>query len=308
MNYTLNQLRIFQKVVQTESITRAAEELHLTQPAVSIQMRNFQDQFSIPLTEIIGRKLHVTDFGREVATAAETILNEADALRLKADVFQGKLTGKLRMAAVSTAKYIAPYFITDFLKQHPGVELVLDVTNKSKVIEQFEANTVDFALVTLVPEKLKVNRIELMKNKLYLVGNTDMKFGKKPYDKSLFQELPLIYREEGSGTRMVMEQFIEKNKLPVRKRMELTSNEAVKQAVIAGLGYSILPLIGLRTELSSGILQIIPVKGLPVQSRWNIIWHTGKRFSPVADAYLNFLKENKTQIELERFGWTELYT
>ncbi len=307
MNYTLNQIQIFLKVTQTESITKAAEELHLTQPAVSIQLKNFQDQFDIPLTEVIGRKLYITDFGKEIATAAEKILNEVYAINYKTMAYKGKLTGRLKISAVSTGKYVIPYFLAGFLKKHTEVELVLDVTNKSKVVESLDKNEVDFALVSILPEQLNVEKIELMQNKLFLVGNTEVPFKKKLYDKEIFQELPLIYREKGSGTRQTMENFIEKHKLPVKKKMALTSNEAVKQAVLAGLGYSIMPLIGIKNELLDGDLQIIPVKGFPIKSTWHLTWMKHKKFSPVAEAFLNYVKKEKLNIIKEKFDWFEKY-
>ncbi len=307
MNYTLNQLRIFLKICQTQSVTKASEELHLTQPAVSIQLKNFQEQFEIPLTEIVGRKIFITDFGKEIAVAAENILNQVHAINYKAQVHKGQLTGRLKFTIVSTAKYVMPYFLTDFLKQHEGVELVLDVTNKLKVVESLENNDVDFSLVSVLPDNIQVENIELMQNKLYVVGNEKQEFKDQNYDKKIFEALPLIYREQGSGTRQTMEKFIHKHKLPVRKKMELTSNEAVKQAVIAGLGCSIMPLIGIKNELQNGELQIIPVKGFPIISVWNLIWLKGKNHSPVALAFLNYLKKEKVNIIKEKFEWFEQY-
>ena len=151
MNYTLNQLRIFLKIVQTQSVTKAAEELHLTQPAVSIQLKNFQDQFEIPLTEVLGRKIYITDFGKEIAVSAENILNQVYAINYKTLAYQGQLTGRLKISVVSTGKYVMPYFLTDFMKQHSGIELLMDVTNKNKVVESLESNEVDFALVSILP-------------------------------------------------------------------------------------------------------------------------------------------------------------
>ena len=144
MNYTLHQLQVFLKVTQTKSITKAAEELHLTQPAVSIQLRNFQDQFEIPLTEIIGRQLYVTDFGKEIAIAANTILDEVYAINYKTMAFKGQLSGRLKLAVVSTGKYVIPYFLSGFLKNNASVELEMDVNNKTKVIKALKNNEVDF--------------------------------------------------------------------------------------------------------------------------------------------------------------------
>jgi len=307
MNFTINQLQIFLKISQTQSVTKAAEELHLTQPAVSIQLKNFQDQFEIPLTEVVGRKIFITDFGKEIAEAAENILNQVYAINYKSQAHKGQLTGRLKFSIVSTGKYVMPYFLTNFLKEHTSVELQLDVTNKLKVIESLENNEVDFSLVSILPNSLKIESIELMQNKLYLVSNMQQDFNKKIYDKSIFEKLPLIYREQGSGTRQTMEKFIHQNNLPVRKKMELTTNEAVKQAVIAGLGCSIMPLIGIKNELQNGELQIIPVKGFPIKSVWNLIWLTGKKHSPVALAFLNYLKKEKKNIVKNKFAWFEEY-
>ncbi|OIN56049.1 LysR family transcriptional regulator [Arsenicibacter rosenii] len=307
MNYTLNQLRVFLKVVQTLSITKAAEELHLTQPAVSIQLKNFQDQFDIPLIEVINKRIYVTEFGREIAAAADRILAEVHAISFKMHAHKGHITGKLKLSVVSTGKYIAPYFIADFIKQHQGVELLMDVTNKAQVVLSLEKNEVDFSLVSVLPENLSTDHVELMQNKLFVVGNNDVRFDSPAYDKEIFERIPLIYREQGSGTRHVMERFIKSNSLPVQKKMELTSNEAVKQAVIAGLGYSIMPLIGIKNELQNGQLQIIPVKGFPIKSNWYLIWLKDKKMSPVAAAYLNYLRQEKQNIIHNKFDWFEKY-
>lgn len=307
MNYTLHQLHIFLKITQTKSITKASEELHLTQPAVSIQLKNFQDQFKIPLTEVVGRKIYITDFGKEIALAAENILNQVHAINYKTQLHTGKLAGRLKISIVSTGKYVMPFFLSDFLKQHDGIELILDVTNKMKVLESLEKNEVDFSLVSVLPENMKIEKLELMQNKLYLIGNMTEKFKSRVYDKKIFESLPLIYREQGSGTRQTMEKFIHRNKLPVRKKMELTSNEAVKQAVIAGLGFSIMPLIGIKNELQNDELQIVHVKGFPIKTFWNLIWLKGKSHSPVAGAFLNYVKKEKGNIIKEKFEWFEQY-
>ncbi len=307
MNYTLNQLQIFLKVVQTQSVTRASEELHLTQPAVSIQLKNFQDQFDIPLTEVVGRKIYVTDFGHEIAQAAENIINQVYAINYKTLAYKGQLAGRLKISVVSTGKYVMPQYLADFMKQHTGVELLMDVTNKSKVIESLENNEVDFALVSILPDKLNIEKMDLLQNKLYLVGNGQQKFKKGISAKEIFKDLPLIFREKGSGTRQSMESFFVKNDIEVLKKMELTSNEAVKQALVAGLGYSIMPLIGIKNELHSDELQIIPIKGLPIKTTWFLIWLKGKKHSPVSLAFMDYLKKEKSKIVQEKFNWYEQY-
>ncbi|CAN5426488.1 LysR family transcriptional regulator [soil metagenome] len=307
MNYTLHQLQVFLKITQTLSVTKAAEELHLTQPAVSIQLKNFQQQFDIPLTEVVGRKVYITEFGKEIAQSAQSIIDHVSEIDFKTHAYKGQLTGRLKISVVSTGKYVMPYFLSPFIKKHEGVDLFMDVTNKARVIESLENNEVDFSLVSVLPNTLHVDKLDLLQNMLYLVGSTNRKFKKSIYTKEIFKQLPLIYREAGSGTRQVMERFIESNKVPVFKKMELATNEAIKQAVMAGLGYSIMPLIGIKTELHNGDVQIIPVRGLPIKTVWRLIWMKGKKHSPVADAFLSFMKKEKDQIVKDTFDWYEKY-
>ncbi|MDX5325301.1 MAG: LysR family transcriptional regulator [Bacteroidota bacterium] len=307
MNYTLHQLQIFLTVTRTGSITKAAEELHLTQPAVSIQMRNLQDQFDIPLTEIIGRRLHITPFGREIASTAENLLKEVENIENKALAHKGLLAGKLVITSVSTGKYVMPYFLSGFMREHPGIDLTMDVTNKTRVVESLEKNEVDFALVSILPETFEVESEELLENTLYLVAGKaygPTEHIRSPKDLS---ELPLILRESGSGTRSVMERFMKKHGIEVRKRLELSSNEAVKQALIAGLGLSVMPLIGIRNEILNGDLRILPMEGLPLTTNWNLIWLKGKSFGPVSSAYLDYLRKEKMRIIRDRFTWYETF-
>ncbi|MBN8578823.1 MAG: LysR family transcriptional regulator [Cytophagales bacterium] len=306
MKYTLHQLQVFLQVAQHQSITKASEKLHLTQPAVSIQLKNFQDQFSIPLTEVVGRKLFITEFGQEIAAAADRILQEVQAIDYKTTAFYGKLSGRLKVSVVSTGKYVIPYILSGFLQKNPDIEIVLDVTNKALVIESLEKNEVDFSLVSILPDTIQVEKIELMPNQLYLVGSGQA-FKKPITNRKIFEQLPLIFREPGSGTRQTMERFFNKYKIKVRKKMELTSNEAVKQAVLAGLGYSIMPLIGIRSEVIHGELQLIPVKGLPIQSTWQLIWVRGKKFSPVAKAFAEYVTSEKQEVLANHFGWISDY-
>lgn len=307
MNYTLHQLQVFLKITETKSITKAAEELHLTQPAVSIQLRNLQDQFEIPLTEIIGRQLYVTDFGKEIAIAAERILEEVNAINYKTLAYKGILSGKLKISVVSTGKYVMPYFLSEFANKNKGIEIEMDVTNKTKVIKSLKNNEVDFALVSILPNDIQLESEVLMENKLFLVGNQKVALGGKTKIDDLLSELPLIYREDGSATRISMEKFIIDKGIRAKMKLQLTSNEAVKQAVIAGLGLSIMPLIGLKNELEKEDIRILPVKGLPIITNWRLIWLKGKKLSPIASAYLQFITSEKEKINAKNFSWIHSY-
>jgi len=200
----------------------------------------------------------------------------------------------LRISIVSTGKYIMPYFLSDFLKNNVNIDLTMDVTNKSKVIQSLLDNEIDFALVSILPDDIQVEKFNLIPNELYLVGNKEV--GPEIKIEEQLASTPFIFREKGSGTRQVMEKFIAKNKIKIKKKLELTSNEAVKHAIISGLGYSIMPLIGIRNEIQNGLLKIIPIKGLPLKTTWQLIWLKEKRLTPIAESYLKYLELEKKNI------------
>ena len=306
MNYTLNQLKIFVKVAELQSVTKASEALYLSQPAVSIQLKNFQDQFEYPLIEMVGKKLFVTEFGKDIVGAAKTILDQVDSINYRAQALKAELSGKLKVAVVSTGKYIMPYFLSPFLREHQKVELAMDVTNKSKVLQSLLSNEVDFALVSIVPSSIAVEGISLLKNKLFLVGNASAIAGDLESSRFL-DHSTIIFREEGSGTRQTMETYLNRNALSVAKKIELTSNEAVKQAILANLGYSIMPLIGIKNELQNKQLEIVPQKDLPIITHWQLIWLKDKKHSPVAQRFLEFLDKEKEGIVSKQFDWYEKY-
>ena len=296
MKYTLNQLHVFHKVFETKSITKASEQLFMTQPAVSIQLKNFQQQFNTPLYEHQGRGIVITEFGRQIAKTVASFMNNIEELEVLSAAYENLLKGKLKIAAASTGKYVIPYFLTDFLNAHPGIDLALNVTNKSLVVDSLVNNEIDFAVISTLPDKLEVNEELLIENKLFLVGASNTDFITKP----------LIYREQGSATRTEMEAYFKNFKKSIKK-IELESNEAVKQAVLADIGISILPLIGLKNELNDHQLQIIPQKKLPITTQWRIVWRKDKNLSPVAKAFLISIQSNKGAIIEKYFNWYDAY-
>jgi len=307
MNYSLHQLRIFYRVSQNQSITKTAEEMLLSQPAVSIQLKKFQEQFPMPLTEIVGRRLYLTDFGRKIAHMAQGIIEEVELLDQHTQALDDKLVGTLKLTVVSTGKYVIPYYLSGFYKANPGVDIQMNVTNKSTVLSNMEANTADLALVSLLPDAFKVHNLELLPNVLCLIGKKEL------YDPDHFltdgalERSPLIFREQGSATRLTMETYLSERQIRLRKKMELTSNEAVKQSVLAGLGLSVMPLIGLRNELQNDELQVYPTPGLPITTHWNLIWMSGKKFSPVTRAFIDYVRSNTDAIVRQHFSWSDAY-
>ncbi len=306
MNYTFHQLKVFMAVVEKKSVTKASEELNMTQPAVSIQLKNLQDQFDIPLTEVIGRQLYVTEFGQELYQIADKILQEVATINYKTQSFKGLLSGKLKISVASTGKYVMPYYLKGFLKTNPDIDLMMDVTNKTRVVESLEKNEVDFSLVSVMPDKLDLEQEILLPNKLYLTSALNNGFeGTKKLQKSVFDDLPLIYREEGSGTRVVMQQYFHQAHIVPKVRFELTSNEAVKQAVMAGLGVSVQSVLSIKNELKQNEIMIVPVDGLPLIENWRLVWLKQKKMSVVAREFLKYIQQNKQAVYQTHFLWME---
>ena len=301
MDFTLHQLEILLKVYEKKSITKAADDLHLTQPAVSMQLKKLQSQFDVPLIEIVGRQLHITDFGKEIADRSRSILEEARQINYTVDQYKGLLSGRIKVSVASTGKYVIPYFLKSFMDLHPGVTISIDVSNKVKVVETLIKNESDFSLVSVVPEELNVNQIELMENRLYLVGSTEYKGQiSKPAD---LENLTLLFREQGSATRKAMEGYLSEHDITIGKSMKLASNEAIKQAIFAGIGVSIIPLIGLRSALNSEKIRIYPLEGLPMITRWNLIYSKSKNLTPAHEALIAHIRTHRDQLINRYFDW-----
>ncbi len=302
MNYTLHQLLIFTKVCEYQSITKASEALFLTQPAVSIQLKKLQGQFDIPLTEVIGRQLYITDFGNEINKLAIKILDTATEMEVITDQHKGILTGNIKIASASTGKYVIPYFLTEFMQIYPQVNISIDVTNKRIVLDHMQKNLIDFAMISVIPENMALECVPLINNEIFLVGSSHYPDLPERMTPKELKKHTLIFREEGSATKAQMQTFLNEKKINVSRSMQLTSNEAVKQAVRAGLGLSIMPLIGIQTEIKLKSLQIIPMNGLPIITQWNLTYSSGKKLSPACNALINYIEEHKERISEVHFS------
>jgi len=293
MNYTFRQLEAYHAVGSLLSFTKAAAKLYLTQPAVSIQFKTFSQQFDYPLIEYQSKQMVLTELGAEVLRRVTQILDHIAALNTLNKSLKDKLTGTLTLSVVSTGKYIMPYLVKTFIDALPDVDLVMDVNNRLKVIESLEKNCVDFSLVSVLPKNLPVEVLELIPNELFLMGS--------PRQKELWKtinmgQMTYLLRERGSSTRSHMEKFLSMIRVTPNKKVELTSNETIKQSVIAGLGISVMPVIGLQRELSEGTVVIIEHPKLPIKTNWNLIWRQQKELSPVASAFLKHLKDHKESL------------
>jgi DNA-binding transcriptional LysR family regulator len=249
MKYTLRQLEVYHAIANCLSFTKAAQLLHLSQPAVSLQFKTFSDQFDHPLIQYQGKKFVLTDLGKDVCQKCERILGEIRQLEKLDRPEEDNISGTLHISSVSTGKYVAPFLLKTFLDDHPLIDIKLDVTNKRAVTSSLEGNTIDFALLSVMPSNIALETEALMDNELVLVSNTK---NAQIINKRGFTDFLFLLREEGSATRQAMEKFMRELELIPRKNMSLTSNEAVKQSVIAGLGISVMPIIGIRNEQNNG--------------------------------------------------------
>ncbi len=298
MKYTLHQLQIFVRLSRTFSVTRTAEELNMSQPAVSIQLKNFQSNFASPLTEFVHKRIYLTEFGRTVAAKAEEVLRSTEGVNQCLAAYQGEITGPLRISTVSTGKYIAPYLLAPYIRQHPSVDISLNVSNKTQVLAELTTNEIDLALVSLKPE-MRLKEYVLMENEFVLVGSKPP-VSAEPWSPDRLGDIPILFREPGSATRQIMERYLQHHGVMVKRSLELTSNEAIKQSIMAGLGYSIMPKVSILAALEEGWLFIQPIKGLPIKNQWSFIWPEGKKLSPQAQAFLDNVHEHAHE-HLQRF-------
>lgn len=303
MSYTLHQLRVFETVAREGGITRAANELHMSQPAVSIQLKQLETHLGIPLTEVLGRTLHLTEAGREVYERIRHVNRALEDMETTLGEMKGSIRGRLQVAAVSTGKYVMPYFLGRFKERHPGIDIRMLFDNRDTVFSHLRENRTDFAVVSIPPKGMAVEALPIMDNPLVVASPP----GAIPPDRTLsFAELAnrtFILREEGSGTRLVMLDLFKRHRIRPDVPFELGTSEAVKQAVMAGLGVSILSAFSIRSELRNGDIQVLPVDGFPLTTHWQLIWQKGKRLSPAALNFLSFVRERKAQIIEEHFRW-----
>jgi DNA-binding transcriptional LysR family regulator len=289
---TLRQFRVFEAVARHLSFSRAAEELHLSQPAVSMQVRGIEAILGLPLTEQVGKKIFLTEAGHEVLHASRGITARLDDLQANLEQLRGVDRGRLNLAVTSTVNPVATGILVRFRGRHPGVSLHLDVSNRESVLEQLAANRVDLAIMGQVPEGLGLEATRFMDNPLGVIAPPDHPLaGTRHISVEKLAAESFLVREAGSGTRGAMERFFAQRGLEIRSSMEMSSNEAIKQAVQAGLGLGILSLQTLEMELSLKRLAVLDVEGFPIMRHWYVVHRADKRLSPAAQAFKDFVLE-----------------
>jgi DNA-binding transcriptional LysR family regulator len=290
MHFTLQQLKLFESVSRNASYTRAAEELHLTQPAVSIQIKRLEEQVGLPLFEIVGKRIFPTAAGKTMYAAASDILARVAELNNSVESLKGEVKGPLQVSVVTTSKYFMPHLLGIFLAQYPDVEPKLIFTNRAKVIQRLHNNEDDFVVMGQIPDDEDLETYPFLENILVPVAHPKHPLAskKKIPLKDIANERFLL-REMGSGTRLVFDRLLEEKGLKVMPYMELGSSEAIKQGVMAGLGLAVLSLHSLRLEQTAHKLVVLDVEGFPIKRRWYAVHLKGKKLSLVARTFLDFI-------------------
>lgn len=297
MHVTLRQLAVLEAVARNLSFTKAAEELHLTQPAVSMQIKQIEESIEIPLFEQIGKKVFLTEAGNEMysyARAIQQLINEAETI---IEDIKGIKHGTLTIAVASTANYFAPKILASFKDQHPGVSFSLDVTNRKGLLQHLENNDSDMVIMGKPPQNMELDYEEFMNNPLVAIAPTHHEMaGKHNIPMDEFLQQTFIIREIGSGTRTAIERFFSDRGKEMTKSMSMSSNEAIKQAVEAGLGLGVVSIHTLEMELELKRLVVLDVESFPILRNWYIVHRKGKRLSPAAQSFKNFIVNNAKRI------------
>ncbi len=297
MRLTFHQLRLLLAVSREGSVSRAAQRLHLTQPTLSTQLRQLAEQVGLPLFERVGRKLHLTAAGRVVLDTAARVEQELENLDETLAELRGDVVGRLRLAVVSTAETFIPRLLGDFRRERPAVEVSLVVLNRDAVIRRLADNLDDLYIMSRPPQAPPVVATPFLSNPLVVVAAADHPLaGREALQIEALAAEEFVLREPGSGTRQAAEQFFVAHGLALRPRLELGSNEAVKQAVAGGLGLSLLSAHALAHAVDEGIA-VLRVEGTPLPTQWQVVYPAGKRLSPLASAFLAFLRERAGELE-----------
>jgi len=295
---TLHQLKVFETAARQGSFTKAAAELSITQPTVSGQIKQLAQTIGMPLFEHIGRKLYLTEAGEELLTTCKDIFGHLDNLEMKLSALKGAKQGQLHLGVITTTKYFVPRILGEFCQSYPDIEVSLQVVNHDQLHDRMAGNQDDLYILSNLPEDLEVHSKAFLDNPLVVVARSDHPLaGKANVPLSALQGEDFISREMGSGTRRAVEALFKGNDIEVQIRLELGSNEAIKQAIAGGLGISVLSRHTLITEPPDGELTVLDIEHFPIQREWYVAYLTGKKLSVIAAAFREYmLKSSQTAI------------
>ncbi len=292
---TLHQLKVFEAAARHGSFTRAAEELFLTQPTISMQIKQLTKSVGLPLFEQVGKRLYLTQAGRELFTTCRQIFETMDKFQMTIADLKGLKQGQLRLAAITTAKYIIPRLLGPFCQLYPGIDISLQVTNHELILDRMMSNLDDLYIMSQIPDHFDVNFQPFLENPLVVFAPANHPLAKEkniPIER--LGEEPFIMREPGSGTRSAVQSLFEEHGVKVKVKLELGSNEAIKQAIAGGLGISILSRHTLLTDAAE--FSILDVQHFPIKRNWYIVYPAGKQLSIIAHTYYEYLLDAAKKI------------
>ena len=304
MRITLRQLRVFNEVCDLRSFSRAAEEMSLTQPAVSLQIRQLEEVIGQPLFDYVGKKLYLTEAAEALQGASRDIFGRLESFDMQLSDLQGSLQGQLKLAVESSAKYLLPHLFAAFKRKHPEVSLVLSVVNRAQALRRLSDNRDDLLIMSMVPQDMDLEFLPFLTNDIIAVAPVGHPLAQeRTLRLQALEPWPLLIREAGSGTRMACEVFFKEKRVHFGQTLEVGSAEAQKEAVVAGLGVALLSRHAVIGELRSGALRELAVAELPLRRSWCLVRAKARRPSPVAAAFLAFIREERAQLSslAERF-------
>lgn len=290
---SFRQLRLFLALVQTGSVSGAARLMHITQPTASMQLREITQSVGVPLYEVISRKVRLTDAGYELARTARGIAEEWDQFSQRIDALKGLRRGKLRVAIVSTAEYFVPRLVGNFCRRFPDIEVSLEVLNRDGVVGRLRASLDDLYVMSMPPDDIELDDQVFMANPLVLIAASGDPLVKRPgLTLSALSAQRFILRESGSGTRMAVDRHFRRRGFKARVRLELGSNEAIKEAVAGGLGLGVVSSHALHGREREYGVSVVPVEGFPISSSWHVVHPRSRNISPIAEAFRAHLLES----------------
>ena len=293
MHVTFRQLRLFLALADTGSVSAAARATHVTQPTASMQLREVADAVGVPLYEVVSRRVHLTQAGHELARTARAMVDEWASFGQRIDAMKGLTRGRLRVAVVSTAKYFVPRLLGTFCARHPDIDISLEVLNRDGVVARLRENLDDLYVMSMPPADVELDDEIFMPNPLVAIAPAahPLAARRRPFALEALRDERFIHREPGSGTRMATEAHFRAQGFVPRVRLELGSNEAIREAVAGGLGIAVLSVHALGHLGTHDGVAVLPVRGFPIRSAWHLVRPRGKRLSPIAEVFRRHLAE-----------------
>ena len=301
MQITFRQLRLFLALSETGSVTGAARATHVSQPTASMQLREVTNAVGLPLYEVVGRRVRLTDAGHDLARTARNIADAWDAFEQKTDDLKGHKRGKLRVAVVSTAKYFVPRLLGSFCALYPEIEIALEVLNRDGVLHRLRENLDDFCIMSMPPKDMALVDEVFMPNPLVVIApSTHALCRRRGITLDDLRSERFILRELGSGTRMAIDAFFRERQFKPQLRLELGNNEAIKEAVAGGLGIAVVSRHALYANAPEQAVKVLKVQGFPVNSNWHVVYQAGRKLSPIARVFHDHLLRESRQLLLQR--------